>query len=87
MDFCVYIAYNENHDKFYIGQTYSINKRESEHNSGLSRFTSKYDGVWRIVYVEKFLTRSEAMKREKFLKRQRNKDFYRKLIRDSQKDN
>jgi putative endonuclease len=75
----VYIIYNIEHDKFYIGQSYDVQKREAEHNLGLSKYTARYSGGWKVVYVEEFLSRSEAMKRERFLKKQKNKDFYRKL--------
>ena len=79
MEFYTYILHNLKHDKFYIGQTNDSDKRTAEHNLGLSNYTSKYDGEWKLVYREIFNSRSEAVKRERFLKRQRNKDFYRKL--------
>jgi putative endonuclease len=81
MKYFVYIAYNEKFDKFYIGQTNNPTEREFEHNNGLSTYTSKYDGGWKIAYTEVYNTRSDAMKRERFLKKQKNKDFYRKLIK------
>lgn len=76
----VYIIYNPDHDKFYIGQTNNLQARIQEHNLGLSKYTSKYSGRWLLKYEELFGTRKEAMAREKFLKRQKNKEFYRKLI-------
>ena len=79
MQFYVYILYNDKHDKFYIGQTYNLEKRIFEHTNKLSVYTARYDGVWRIVHTEQCNTRSDAMNREKFLKRQKNKNFYKKL--------
>ncbi|EKE11521.1 MAG: hypothetical protein ACD_15C00066G0016 [uncultured bacterium] len=79
MEYYVYIIYNEVHDKYYIGQTYSLEKRITEHNLGLSKYTSKYIGGWKMIYSEKFQTREDAMKRERFLKKQKSKNFYRKL--------
>ncbi len=35
---------------------------------------------WKLVYEENFENKSEAIKREKFLKKQRNKKFYQSLI-------
>ncbi len=49
------------------------------HNTGKSTYTSK-KLPWKLVYFEKFDDKSEAIKREKFLKKQRNKDFYLRLI-------
>ena len=79
MNFYTYIAYNTKHDKFYIGQTNNLDRRTVEHNLGVSNYTSKYDGEWKLVYYETFDSRSDAMKRERFLKKQKNKKFYRRI--------
>ena len=75
----VYIIYNKSNDKFYIGQTNDIDRRIFEHNNKKTNFTSKYSGAWDLVYKEFFSDRTEAIKRENFLKRQKNKEFYRKI--------
>lgn len=80
MKYFVYIAHNVKYDKFYIGQSYDLSKREAEHDLGLSKYTSRYDGGWKVVYFESFPSRSEAMRRERFFKNQKSKEFYRKLI-------
>ena len=79
MKYFVYIIYNKKFDKFYIGQTNNLNRRKSEHNLGLSEYTSKYNSGWEIVFKEEYFSRSDAMQREKFLKKQKNKAFYRKI--------
>jgi putative endonuclease len=79
MIYHVYILYNNIHDKYYIGQTNNINSRLTEHNSGLSKYTARYNGFWKLIYQENFGNRSEAMRREKFLKQQKNKNFYKKI--------
>jgi putative endonuclease len=79
MNYFVYILYNEKNDKFYIGQTNDIERRLTEHNSGETNYTSKYSGEWRVVYKEEFVDRTGAIKRERFLKNQKNKNFYKKL--------
>jgi len=83
MNFFVYIIYNARHDKFYIGQTYSLQKRIFEHKNGLSIYTSRYDGEWLFLHKEKFKTRSEAMHKEKFLKQQKNKSFLKRYIKNN----
>ncbi|MDD5291514.1 MAG: GIY-YIG nuclease family protein [Patescibacteria group bacterium] len=83
MKYFVYIIFNAKYNKFYIGQTYNLTKRLLEHNQHLSKYTAKYDGEWTLVFNENFSTRAEAMKREKFLKAQKNRDFYIKLTRDA----
>jgi putative endonuclease len=81
MKYFVYIIYNDNLDKFYIGQTNNLERRILEHNNKLSKYTAKYSGNWEILYTENYNSRSGAMKREKFLKNQKNKDFYKKLCK------
>jgi putative endonuclease len=69
--FWVYVLVNRNAGKHYIGQTNDLTRRLSEHNGQSEnplRFTRKYAGKWELVYSEKYPTRSEAMKREKWLK-------------------
>ena len=51
-------------------------------NEGKVR-TTKHFIPRKLEYAENFYTRSGAMKREKLLKNQRNKEFYRKLINSS----
>ncbi len=82
MVYVVYILQSEQDGSFYIGHTGDLGKRLADHNSGESRYT-KRKVPWRLVYEEKFETRSEAMKREKFLKAQKNKEFYLRLIAEN----
>jgi len=49
------------------------------HNQGLSKYTSKKI-PWKLVYIELFETKLEANQRELFLKKQRNRIFYGRLI-------
>ena len=74
-----YILQSEKDGSYYIGQTEDIEKRLEDHNLGISKYTSRRN-PWKLVYYEVFGTREEAIKREGFLKRQRNRDFYKKLI-------
>ncbi|HEY9166144.1 MAG TPA: GIY-YIG nuclease family protein [Candidatus Kryptonia bacterium] len=51
----------------YTGQTDDLNRRLSEHNSGITRST-KHGRNWKLLYSEEYETRSEAVWRERFLK-------------------
>ncbi|MFA6391219.1 MAG: GIY-YIG nuclease family protein [Patescibacteria group bacterium] len=51
----------------YVGSTDNVEKRVEEHNNGKCRYT-KGRSPWVLIYKEDFNSRSEAMKREKFLK-------------------
>ena len=75
----IYIIKSLSDGSFYIGYSADIDRRLTEHNSGKSLYTRR-KMPWRLVYFEVFATKSEALKREKFLKAQRNHLFYEQLI-------
>ena len=81
MRYTTYILQSEQDNSYYIGQTEDIEKRLEYHNKGLSKYTSTKT-PWKIVYFEEFETRKEAIQRELFLKKQRNKAFYNRLIKN-----
>jgi putative endonuclease len=71
MPYWVYTLQNETTGKLYKGQTSDLDKRIERHNtreSGSMRYTYKQRGSWLLIHKEKYSTRREAMKREKFLK-------------------
>jgi putative endonuclease len=74
-----YILQSEIDGSFYIGSSSDVERRFIEHNLGQSPYTSKKK-PWKLVYKEEFDTKEKAIKREKFLKKQRNKEFYKRLI-------
>jgi len=77
----VYVLYSKKLNKRYIGQTQNLTARVKEHNSGKSQFTST--GIpWELIYFEEHSTRSEAMKRERFLKTGQGRKFLDEIIRD-----
>ncbi|MEM9142641.1 MAG: GIY-YIG nuclease family protein [Bacteroidota bacterium] len=63
----VYVLYSAKFIKTYIGITRSAEKRIIEHNGKKSNYTSKYV-PWKVIHVESYGTRTEARKREKYLK-------------------
>jgi putative endonuclease len=77
--FYTYILYSEKFNRFYIGQTDSLEQRLIEHNSALVISTKHYI-PWILKYFEQFESRFEAIQRERFLKKQRNRTFYIRLI-------
>jgi putative endonuclease len=73
--FYTYIIQSEQDGSFYVGYTSDLDRRLNEHNEGLSSFT-KRKRPWKLFYQESFGTKTEAIKREKFFKRQKNRSFY-----------
>jgi len=65
----IYILTNKNKSTLYIGVTSDLQRRIAEHNEGIgSKFTQKY-ALKHLVYYEKFDNITEAIHREKQLKR------------------
>ena len=77
--FTVYILYSQALDRYYVGFTCDIVRRIDEHNRKKGKFTDA--GIpWVLVYSEVFPDKTEAMKREKFIKSRKSKQFIIELI-------
>ncbi len=66
--------------RYYIGQTNDISKRLYRHNSGQSKYTSKFLPAT-LLYQEEYVTRSEAVRREKYLKSLKSRQALREIIK------
>ena len=63
-----YIIFSEEINKYYIGHTCDdLQQRLRKHNSNHKGFTGKTND-WKIVYLEKFDTKSQALARESQVK-------------------
>jgi putative endonuclease len=78
--FYVYLIQSEVDSSFYIGYTSNLEFRIKQHNNGESIY-SRRKKPWKLVYSEEFENKTFALKRERFLKKQKNKDFYYQLIK------
>jgi putative endonuclease len=72
--FYVYVLRSLKTGKRYVGQTHDLSVRLAQHNEGFSPYTSGR-GPWELVYNECYETRSEAIRREKFLKSGKGRKF------------
>ncbi len=66
--FYVYIITNTKRKPLYIGVTNNLEKRISEHISGINSSFSKKYNLKKLVYFENYSRIEEAIKREKQLK-------------------
>ena len=78
--FWVYILQSQTTGRYYIGYTANLEDRLSRHNRGLTQTTRKLKGPWSIVYKESFANKTDALKREKYIKRWKDRKFLEKLI-------
>lgn len=80
--FYAYVLASQKKDIFYYGSTADIKLRLQQHNDGLVTFTSKFR-PWKLIYFELFSTRSQAMKREKFFKSGKGRQWLKNIITTS----
>ena len=76
--FTVYLIKSKK-GRLYTGYTSDLTKRLIEHNNGLCKST-KTDSDWEVVFTKRFLTRSEAMRYEKWLKTGVGREFVKNHI-------
>ncbi len=80
-EFVVYVLYSEKFDKTYTGFTANLLDRFKSHNYlAKSGYTIKFR-PWKVIHVEFFNEKKDAMKREKFLKTGQGRLFIKSLIR------
>ena len=76
----VYIIYSDSKDQYYKGFTEAgPSIRLKRHNEGWTRST-KAGVPWELVYYRSFEIKKEALRWERYLKAQRNRDFMERLI-------
>ncbi|MCA6437196.1 MAG: GIY-YIG nuclease family protein [Bacteroidetes bacterium] len=77
--FYIYIIYSQKLNRYYIGYTTDLATRLTEHNSGISTYTSKASD-WVLKYKEKYDTREQAMSRERAIKAKKSRKYLEYLI-------
>jgi putative endonuclease len=77
--FFVYILQSMKDDSFYVGQCDDLDKRMSKHFDGMSKYTASKRPL-RLRYFEVFNSRTEAIQREKYIKKLKSRIAIQKLI-------
>jgi putative endonuclease len=77
--FFVYVLKSVKDNRFYIGQTNNLLSRLRRHNEGRVQSTKNRVPLI-LVYSENYETRSEAMAREKHLKKLNGNSTFKKII-------
>ncbi len=78
----VYVLRSEKNNRLYTGSTGNLAKRIEDHNLGRSTYT-RLSIPFKLVYKEEYKTRSEAYRREIFLKSGKGRSLLKGLITDS----
>ena len=81
----VYILYSVTYDKYYVGHTSDVEKRLVKHNLSIDSktYTSKYR-PWVLKYSFAVSDqRSDAVRIENFIKKQKSTKFIERIIEES----
>jgi putative endonuclease len=73
----VYFLLSERNKDLYIGSTENLENRVSLHNAGKVRSTQFYR-PWQLLGYEVYSSRSEAVRRERFLKSHQQREILKK---------
>jgi len=75
----VYVLKSLKDNGYYIGVTHNVTLRFQNHNTGFVRST-RHRRPMKVVYTEIFETKHEALLRERFLKKQKGGDVFKRII-------
>jgi len=78
--FFVYVIRSCYTGLYYTGSTSDLSARLHQHNDDQSQST-KHRGPWELVHHEEFLTRAEAVRREREFKTGKGREELKKLIK------
>ena len=79
--FYTYVLQSEKNKQIYIGFTSDLKRRLLEHNQGLNFSTKRYI-PWKVVYFEACIEKSDALRREKYLKTTQGGRLLKRRIKD-----
>lgn len=77
--FYVYVLKSLKNGRHYTGSTNNLERRLSEHKSGQTKYT-KVAGPFELIYQETYNNRLEAIRREKFLKSGKGREFLKEAL-------
>lgn len=78
----VYVLRSKIKNWIYVGSTNDVLRRFSEHERGNVRSTSPYK-PFELVFYEGFLAKTDAVRREDYLKTSKGKSTLRMMLRES----
>ena len=78
--FFVYILHSLQNGRYYVGSCENVKERVRQHNARLVKSTKSYV-PWELIYREKYLTLSEARRREFQIKGWKKRSSIERLIK------
>jgi putative endonuclease len=81
--FYIYILQSNTSGRYYIGQTDNPDRRLAEHNDPTnknSQTTKRFKGPWKLVLLEQYENRSDAVARERQIKAWKSRKAINELL-------
>jgi putative endonuclease len=85
VEYYVYIIYSTSRDKYYTGYSQNPEERLVEHNSGAT-ISTRTGKPWVLVYQEKCINKTTAIKRENQIKKMKSRKYIETLIKSDGPD-
>ena len=82
MEYFLYIIQSVADSSYYVGYTHDLRLRLEHHNAGWTMST-KAKRPWKIVYSERCASKSDAIRREAYIKRMKSRTYIESLIRNA----
>jgi len=80
MPYYTYVLKSLDHDRYYKGHCGDLDKRLQQHNKGQVKSTKPY-APWKVIYHEEFLTREEAIARERYFKTAAGRRYLKSVLK------
>jgi len=77
--YSVYVLWSATARRFYVGVTDDVLRRLHQHNAGLSTWTRRHAGSWRLVWERQTEGLSVARRLEASLKRQKGGEGFTRI--------
>lgn len=85
LKYCVYILVSLSDGDFYVGLTEDLKRRLTEHFHGRSKATAPRR-PFKLIHCEYYLNKSDAERRETYLKTAKGRRTLRLMLKDSLPD-
>lgn len=83
MPYWVYVIKSQLDHSYYTGSTPDVGLRVERHNLGWGRST-KAKRPWVLIHTEQYATKTEALRRERQIKRMKSRKYIERLIQSQE---
>lgn len=85
LPYCTYVLLSKKDKQFYIGYTTHLENRIKNHNEGKTKSTAPRRPLM-LIFAEFYLSKTDAMRREKYFKTTAGKKALKLMLIETRKD-